>query len=133
HVWVQRVHALVLSDAYFLCDVGLLSVRREVCSSASVAGIYFLVSLNEVDAAALAGAGGVGFRILIDVVPLAAAVDGGTFQREFQRVAVDLLQQRTAHAVAPDVLRPAFASQLRGNVLNGVEVDAIALDETHAR
>src|SRR5204862_3234792 len=68
-----------------------------------------------------------------NVVPLAIAVDGGTFQCELQRVAVDLLQQRAAHAVAPDILRPAFAGELRGDVLDGVVVDAIALDEAHAR
>ncbi len=42
------------------------------------------------------------------------------------------MQQRAAHAVAPDILRPASASELRRNVLNGVEVDAVALDEAHA-
>src|SRR6266852_8744433 len=92
-----------------------------------------LAVLDEIEAASLAGFGRILLGIFVDVVPLAAAVDGGTFQREFQRVAVDLLQQRATHAVAPDVLRPALASELRGNVLNGVEVDAVALNETHAR
>jgi len=75
-------------------------------------GGEILAVLNEVKAAALAGLLGSGFGILVDVVPLAVAVDGGTFQREFERVAVDLLQQRAAHAVAPDVLRPAFAGEV---------------------
>jgi len=65
-------------------------------------------------------------------VPFAVAIDGGTFQRELQRVAIDLLQQRAAHTVAPDILRPAFASELAGDVLDGVEIDAVALDEAHA-
>src|SRR5882762_7263393 len=47
--------------------------------------------LNEIEAAALAGFGGIGFRIFVDVVPLSVAVNGGTFQRELQRVAIDLL------------------------------------------
>ena len=72
----------------------------------------------------------IGFGIFVDVVPFAAAVDGGTFQSKFQRVAIHLLEQRAAHAVAPDILGPAFASELRGNVLNGVEIHAVALNET---
>src|SRR5258706_5486183 len=91
-----------------------------------------LAVLDEVEAAAFAGFAGIGFGIFVNVVPLAVAVDGGTFQREFERVAVDLLQQRAAHAVTPHVLRPAFAGELRGNVLNRVEIDAVALDEPHA-
>src|SRR5260370_1400239 len=96
-------------------------------------GGEILAVLNEVEAAAFAGFGWILLGIFINVVPFPVAIDGGTFQREFQRVAVDLLQQRAAHAVAPNILRPAFAGELRGNVLNGVEVDAVALDETHAR
>src|SRR5713226_7324752 len=92
-----------------------------------------LAVLEEVEAASLAGLAGIGFRIFVNVVPLAVAVDGGTLQRKLQRVAVDLLQQRAAHAIAPDILRPSFASELRGDVLNGVEVHAIALDKAHAR
>src|SRR6266446_1646848 len=91
-----------------------------------------LAVLDEIETAAPAGFAGIGFWILINVVPLAVAVDRRTFQSKFQRVAVDLLKQRATHAVTPNVLRPAFASELRGDVLNGVEVDAIALDEAHA-
>src|SRR5260370_602436 len=91
-----------------------------------------LAVLDEIEAAALAGFARIGFRILVNVVPLAVAIDRGTFKREFQRVAVDLLKQRAAHTVTPNVLRPALAGELRGDVLNGVEVDAIALDEAHA-
>src|SRR5580700_458548 len=65
-------------------------------------------------------------------MPSAFAIDRGTFQRESQRVAIHLLQQRASHAVAPDILRPASAGELRGDVLDGVEIDAIALDEAHA-
>jgi hypothetical protein len=46
-------------------------------------------------------------------VPFATAVDGRTFQRKFQRVAIHLLQKRAAHPVAPDVLGPPFARKLR--------------------
>src|SRR6266853_1170724 len=91
-----------------------------------------LAVLDEVKAAALAGFARIGFGVFVNVVPLAIAVDGGAFQRKFQRVAVNLLKQRAAHTVAPNVLRPAFAGELRGNVLNGVEVDAIALNKAYA-
>src|SRR5260370_2784751 len=107
-------------------------VGREGSALNDFDGGEILAVLKEVKAASLAGFAGIGFGMLVSVVPLAVAVDSGTFQREFERVAVDLLQQRAAHAVAPDILRPAFARELRGDVLDGVEVDAVALDEAHA-
>src|SRR6266849_7849538 len=95
-------------------------------------GGELLAIMDQVEAASAAGFRRIGFGIFVNIVPLAVAIDGGTLQGEFQRVAVDLLQQRAAHAVAPDILRPASAGQLRGNILNGVEIYAVALDETHA-
>src|SRR6266852_3401531 len=92
-----------------------------------------LAVLDEVEAASFAGFGRILLGIFVYVVPLAVAVNGGTLQREFERVTIDLLQERAAHAVTPDVLRPALAGELRGNVLDGVEIDAVALNETHAR
>src|SRR5208282_5060863 len=94
-------------------------------------GGEFLADVDQVEAAAFAGFGWIRFRIFVDVVPFAAAVDGGTFQSKFQGVAIHLLKQRAAHAVAPDILRPAFARKLRGNVLNRVVVYAVALNEAH--
>jgi hypothetical protein len=44
-----------------------------------------------------------------------------------------LLQERATHTVTPDVLRPAFARELCGDVLDGVQVEALALNEANAR
>src|SRR5258707_966194 len=59
--------------------------------------------------------------------------DRGAFQREAQRVAIDLLQERAAHSEAPVVHGPASAGQLENHILNGVVVHAIALDEADLR
>src|SRR5260370_26152392 len=67
-------------------------VGREGSAVNEFDGGEILAVLDEVEASAFAGLRRIGFRIFVDVVPLAVAVDGGTFQREFQRVAVDLLQ-----------------------------------------
>src|SRR5258708_32604117 len=67
-------------------------------------GDEFFAVVDEVEAATFASFARIGYRILVDVVPLAIAVDGRTFQRKFQGVAIHLLQKRAAHAVAPDVL-----------------------------
>src|SRR6266478_2654770 len=67
-------------------------------------GDEFFAVVDEVEAATFASFAWIGYRILVDVVPFAIAVDGRTFQFKFQGVAIHLLQKRAAHAVAPDVL-----------------------------
>ncbi len=55
-------------------------------------GNEFFAIVDEIEAAALAGLRGISFGVFVDVVPFAVAVDRGTLQGEFQRVAIDLLQ-----------------------------------------
>src|ERR1700732_5618916 len=89
--------------------------------------------MNQVKAAAFAGFAGIRFWIFVHLLPFAVAVNGGTFQSKLQSIAIHLLEKRATHSVAPDILRPAAARQLCGDVLYGVKVYAIALNESHAR
>src|SRR5258708_32842470 len=67
-------------------------------------GDEFFAVVDEVEAATFASFAWIGYRILINVVPFAIAVDGRTFQRIFQGDASHFLQTRATHAVRADVL-----------------------------
>ena len=54
-------------------------------------GDEFFAVVHEVEAATFASFAWIGYRILADVVPFAIAIDGRTFQRKFQGVAIHLL------------------------------------------
>src|SRR5438876_1002796 len=95
----------LVAEEFAVLENGVESVAgRDGLAVDDFDGNEFLAFEDEVEAAAFAGFAWICYRILVDVVPFAAAVDRRTLQREFQRVAIHLLQKRAAHAVAPNVL-----------------------------
>ena len=110
-----------------------LVVRAGGNGAINFRGDEFLAFLEQDESPRAGILAGIGYRLLIYVVPFSIDVDRGAFQRETQRVAIDLLEERAAHAEAPVVHGPALASKLGNHILDGVVIHTVALDEADLR
>src|ERR1700693_2564763 len=128
----------LIAQHHAIFQYGLERVRtegralRQRLAFENLHGGKFLTILYQVKAATFAGLAGICFWIFVHVLPFAIAVDGRTFQSKLQSIAIHLLEKGATHSIAPDILRPSAACQLSGDILYGVKVYAIALNESHA-